>query len=124
MATAVPIRVCQDFVQGDSFIIKVSHNPVIDLTGATFELTLKLTETSIPVLSEVYAVPITEPEATNATNGIVNIPIPSASTALVAPGKYLASLKRTLAAGDLKTLVRTGKGGAQKVTCYKNLKSA
>lgn len=118
------LQVCQDFIQGDGFVIKVSHNPVVDLTGATFELSMKKREEGNLVLNEVYAVPVTEPEAANALLGIVNIPVPAASTALVGPGEYYASLKRTLAGGEVKTLLRTGKDNARKVIVYRNLKNS
>lgn len=117
---AIPtIQVCQDFIQGDSFVIKVSHNPVVDLTLASFELTLKKNEGGDPILSVLYAVP----SGADATNGVANIVIPAEKTSLVPPGEYYGSLKRKLASGDVKTLIRTGKDNARKVICYKNLKN-
>lgn len=121
--TIPTIQVCQDFIQGDDFVIKVSHNPVVDLTDASFELTLKKAEEGDPILYVLYAVPA----GADATGGIANIPVPSVKTALVEPGEYFASLKRTLAAGTTKTLIRTGAtysdAIARKVEVYKNLKN-
>lgn len=119
MATAVPIKVCKDFIQGDAFTIPISHNPIVDMTGYTFELTLKVNENSDQAaMSVVYAVPI----GADATNGIVNIPVLIADTTPVAAGEYIGSLKRISPTGDPLTLLRSGKDGAEKVICYKNLK--
>ncbi len=35
------IKPFKDFVQDDSFVIKVTHDPVLDLEGADFDVTLK-----------------------------------------------------------------------------------
>jgi len=120
------IQVCQDFIQGDGFVIKVSYNPVPvgGLVGSTFELTIKSNEAGTSALSVVYVTPITEPEHANALLGIVNIPIPAAKTAVVQPGEYFGSLKATLSGGEPKTLIRTGKDNARKVECFSNLKSS
>ena len=115
--TIANVQVCQDFIQGDTFIIKVSHVPVIDLTGSTFELTLKKEERGDSVLSVVF------PHPGNGTDGTIDIEIPSTKTSLVPPGEYFASLKRTLSGGEAKTLVHTGKDNARKVEVFKNLKN-
>ena len=113
------LKVCQDFVQGDSFVIKVSHNPEVDLTGGSFELILKTDEDSdTEVMSVTHAVPA----GADATAGRASIPVLTTDTENVPPGKYFASLKRTLADGSVNTLVRSGKDNAGKVTVYKNLR--
>ena len=117
------IQPFQDFTQGDGFNIKISHNPVISLVGYSFEVTLRACEDSPdPVMSVIYAIPVTEPEATNAAAGIAYIPIATTDTVNVQPGKYWASVKRIDVAGTPNTLIRTGKAGADMVECFKNLK--
>lgn len=119
MATKVPIRVCRDFIQGDAFIIPISHNPIVDMTGYTFELILKVHDNSDQAAMLIsYPVPV----GVDATNGIVNIPVTKEDTVAVAPGEYVASLKRVSPTGDPVTLLRSGKDGAENVICYKNLK--
>lgn len=119
MPTESEIQVFQDFTQGDDFIIKVTHNPIVNLEGGAFEVTLKAKQISAnSAMSVVYSVP----NGTDAQNGIANIPITATDTAKVAPGKYYASIKRILTNGDIKTLIRTGNNNARKVTCYRNLR--
>lgn len=112
------IQVCQDFTQGDDFRIKVSHNPVVDITGGQFRLTLKKNETGNPVLNVLYNVG--DDTDDDAANGIAYVNIPASATSLVEPGEYYASLKRILN-GDTVTLVRTGMNDARKVKVFKNL---
>ena len=122
------IRVCKDFVQDDSFFIKVTHNPIVDQTTAVYELTLKAKETSgapaLYVSYDVAAAIVAEAPATivydNAVIGIVNVPIPRTETSKVQPGKYFASLKRTIGSETL-TLVQSGISEAKKVTVYQTL---
>jgi len=122
------IRVCKDFVQDDSFYIKVSHNPVVDQTTAVYELTLKAKETSgTPALYVSYdvaaAIVAAAPDTTiydNAVLGIVNVPITREDTSAVQPGKYFASLKRTIGTETL-TLVQSGINDAAKVEVYQTL---
>ena len=119
MATDVPIKVCKDFVQGDAFSINISHNPIVDMTGYTFELILKVHDNSDKAaLSINYPVPV----GADATNGIVKIPVASTDTAAVAPGEYIGSLKRISPTSETTTLLRSGKDGAEKVVCYRNIK--
>lgn len=110
------IKAIQDFVQGDSFKIKIRHNPIINISGAVLQLTMSKTEESTPVLEVSYTVP----NDTDAGNGIAYIEVTSEDSALVEPGKYYISIKRTLD-GDVTTLVRTGLFNVGKVTCFKNL---
>jgi len=122
------IRVCKDFVQDDSFYIKVSHNPVVDQTTAVYELTLKVKEKSgtpaLYVSYDVNAAIIAEAPATtiydDAVLGIVNIPVTREDTSAVQPGKYFASLKRTIGT-ETFTLVQSGIYDAKKVEVYQTL---
>lgn len=116
---AAELQVFEDFTQGDDFITKISHNPVIDLTGATFEVYLKASEDGEPILFVSYPVPA----GADASGGIAYIPVSKADTSAVPAGRYYGSIKRILANGDTKTLIRTGKNNARKVICYKNLKN-
>jgi len=116
------VKVCQDFVQGDSFDMVIIHNPGFDITAAVFELTLSKIEGGDPILSVEYTVP----NDLDSADGKATVPVLSAKTSLVSPGKYFASLKRTLAGGEVKTILRsgtrTGDGSlVKKVEVYKNL---
>ena len=119
------LHVCEDFVQDDSFVIQVSHNPVIDITGAVFEFTLKTCDDSAEsVLYTSYTCPVDA----NSTGGIALIPITRELTSDVDPGEYIGSLKRTMGT-DTKTLLRTGKPqivnnevvDVARVICYQTL---
>jgi len=131
------LRVCEDFVQDDSFNVKVSHNPAIDLSTAVFELVLKKDEKSeTPAMSVTYDIAATiiadAPDTTvadNAVLGVAYIPVTREDTSAVPPGSYIASLKRTIGS-DTKTIIRTGKTEyineepvpVVPVTCYQTLK--
>lgn len=111
------IKAIQDFVQGDSFKIKIRHNPIVNISGAILKLRFAKTEDgSSPVLSVDYTVPTD----TDASNGIAYINITSTQSAAVPPGKYYISLKRILD-GDTSTIIRTGLYNVGKVTCFRNL---
>lgn len=116
------VKVCQDFSQGDSFDIKVSHNPGFDITGAVFELNLSAKEGGDPALTVSHTVPA----GADATAGIATIPVSATDTANIAPGLYFGSLKRTLAGGEVRTILRsntrTSSGAVvKKVEVYENL---
>jgi len=131
------LRVCEDFVQDDSFNVKVSHNPVIDLSTAVFELVLKKDEKStINAMSVTYDIAATiiadAPDTTvadNAALGIAYIPVTREDTSAVPDGEYIGSLKRTIGS-ETKTILRTGKTEYSNnepipvvpVRCYKTLK--
>lgn len=120
-------KVCQDFAQGDAFLIKVSHNPIpskgpagaIGIEGAIFELTLKKKESGLSVLSVSYTVPA----GADATAGIAYIPIAAVDSYDVAPGVYFGSLKRAYLGEQTKTLIRSGMNSTKKVEIFKNLKN-
>ena len=117
------IQPIPDFVAGEPILIKVSHNPVIDLTGYSFEITVRATEDAAdPLISYVWAVPITPQEVVDAAAlGEVVVVIPATETAIL-PGRYWASIKRIDTAAVPKTIMRTDMGGAGLVECFKNLK--
>lgn len=120
--TVPSVKVCQDFSQGDAFEIKVSHNPVIDITDAVFELNLSAVEGGDPTLTVSHTVPA----GADATGGIATIPVTIADTTPVAPGLYFGSLKRTLSGGQVRTLLRsmtrTSNGAVvAKVEVFQNL---
>jgi hypothetical protein len=110
------IKAIADFVQGDSFKIKIQHNPIIDITGAVFDLYLSKNEDTTPELHVSYTVPI----SADAVNGITYINITSEQSAAIPAGKYYVMVKRTLA-GDTTTIIRTGLYNVGKVECFKNL---
>ena len=114
------IKAIEDFVQKDSFYIKIRHNPIIDITNAVFTVTLCKTENSTPTLLKIWDVSTTNDALNgNSVNGITNIQITSTDTD-IDPGEYYLSIKRTL---DLETvtLVRTNKNKLAKVEVFKNM---
>lgn len=124
------MKVFRDFVQDDSFVIKVSHDPAFDITGYVFDYTLKPSERATnAVLHEAY----TAPADADAIAGVVYIPIPKTATSKVPPGEYYASLKRTtpLAVSPAQTVTILRSGArykldgvdqeVDKVTVYKTL---
>jgi len=114
MAKVKPFK---DFVQDDSFVIKITHDPIIVLTGAVFDVTIKENPDDVtPITLASYTVPA----GGDADAGIANIPITREITSAVPEGDYYASIKRTIGV-DTITLLRTGKGNIDKVTCYKTL---
>jgi len=111
------VKVFKDFVQDDSFIIKISHNPVLDMTGAVFDVTLKKNlDDSVPLVLANYTVLPSE----DATNGIVYIPITREATSAIPEGEYYGSIKRTIGTNTI-TLLRSGKDNADKVKVYKTI---
>jgi hypothetical protein len=110
------IKAIQDFTQGDSFKVKLRHNPIINIIGATFTLTLNKSENEDSVLS----VTTTAEAGDDSTNGIVYINITEEDTLEVPPGQYYISIKRVLD-NKTTTIIRTNKHNVGKVTCYKNL---
>ena len=116
------VKVCEDFVQGDSFDMKISHNPAFDITGAVFELNLSAIEGGDPVMTVSH----TTPADADALNGISTLVVSSTDTANIPPGTYFGSLKRTLSGGEVRTILRSGKKTAdgsivRKVEVYANL---
>jgi len=63
------VKVVKDFTQGDSFTIKISHNPVKDITGGSLVFVMKKRENdTTKVLSVTHTIgsnPLDDP-----TNGI------------------------------------------------------
>jgi hypothetical protein len=121
------IVVCNDFIKGDSFFIRVSHTPAVDLSTAVFRLVMKNKEDAttavLDVSYDIAAAIIAESPATiiadNAALGIAYVLIPSSATG-IQPGEYYASLTRTIGA-DVNTLVQTGLADARKVVVHKKL---
>lgn len=112
-------KVIPDFVQDDSFRIKIEHSPVADITGAVFDLTLK---SNVDDTSAVLSVSHTigDDVDDNPGIGLAYITVTREDTSAVAPGSYFASIKRTIGA-DTVTIARSGKDNADKVLCYKTL---
>lgn len=108
-----------DFVQDDSFKVRIAHDPVVDITGAVFELTLKLTEEDVtPALYITHTVG-DDPDDVPGT-GVAFLSVSREDTSAVAPGVYLASVKRTIGT-DTVTIARTGKDNAAPVKVWKTL---
>ena len=112
------VKVFKDFTQDDTFVIKVSHNPVLDITGAVFDVTLKQNPDSTTAALDVsYTVPV----GADATNGIAYIPITGAVTSLVSEGDYYGSIKRTIGTSTI-TVLSSCMPNVDKVHCCKTLK--
>lgn len=111
------MKLIKDFVQDDSFIIRITYNPIIDISGSLFELTLKSNPDSI--ISYTLA-SYTAPVGGDSTNGVVNIPVTREATSAVPQGSYYVTLKKTLGDNTI-TLARSGKSNIDKVTVYKTL---
>jgi len=111
------IKPIKDFVQGDSFKVKIRHNPIININGAKFILTLTKSESIEPVLIKE----ITATLSTDSTNGIAYIPITALESKEIPAGSYYVTIKRILN-GETTTLIRTGLANVGKVTCFKDLK--
>lgn len=111
-------KVFKDFVQGDSFLIKISHNPVVDLTGATFRVVMSYNPGRDLVLDVTHTAGAHVDDVPG--SGIVHIPITSADTAAVDPGKYYGSIIRTIGTNVI-TILQSGKNNVDTVTCYEKL---
>ena len=116
--------VTRDFVQGDSFVIKVSHLTIVDQSAATYQFILSSTvggAAALDISYDVAAAIATESPATtiadNAALGIVYVPIDSGA---IAPGEYFGSLSRTIA-GDTLTLMQSGLHDVRKVVVHEAL---
>lgn len=111
------IRICEDFVQDDSFKIKVTHSPILDITGAVFDLIFKEKETSTTA-----ALAISQTAGDDAdddvANGIAYIPVTRENSSSLAAGTYFVTLKRTIGT-DTLTIIRSGKDGVEKVRVHK-----
>jgi hypothetical protein len=102
--TTPTVKVCQDFVAGDSFDIVVTHNPGFDITDAEFDFALTKCVGETPALHVTHTVPA----GADATAGTATITVDATDTADLAPGKYYGTLKRTLSGGQEKTILRSG----------------
>jgi hypothetical protein len=111
------IKPIKDFVQGDSFKVKIRHNPIINITGAVLTLTLAKSEAVDPVLNKSITVAL----STDSANGIAYIPVTSQESVNIPPGQYYVTIKRVLD-GETITLIRTGLANVGKITCFKDLK--
>ena len=116
--------VTRDFVEGDSFNIKVSHLDGSDQSTAVYQFILALVvgETSaLDVSYDVAAAIVAEAPATtiadNAALGIVYVPIDSGTTAA---GEYFGSLSRTID-GATTTLMQSGLHDVRKVVIHEGL---
>lgn len=108
-----------DFVQDDSFRVRIEHDPPADLTGAVFDLTLKAAETdTTAALLVSHTIGADAEDAP--TLGIAHLTVSRTDSSAIAPGVYLASIQRTLGT-DTVTIARTGKDGGMPVRVYKTL---
>lgn len=112
MAKIKPIK---DFIQGDSFTIKIEHNPVMDITNNVFTLIITKNENTEPVLKLIHTADTDE-----AINGITSINVSSEHTSNIQAGDYYVSLTKSNDDG-VTTLFRTNINKVDKVTCYSNL---
>jgi len=113
------VKVVKDFTQGDSFTIKISHNPVKDITGGSLVFVMKKRENdTTKVLSVTHTIgsnPLDDP-----TNGIGYITVTSADTSAIAPGKYFGSIKRIVGT-DVFTVIRSDKESVDLIEVFPNL---
>jgi len=110
------IHPIQSFTQGDSFKVKITHNPAVDVGSAVFKVALSKAETSTPELLITHIAPTN----TDSGNGIIYIPFTSTDTNSVPPGDYYISIRRILA-GETSTILRTNRYNVGKVTCFKKI---
>jgi hypothetical protein len=108
-----------DFVQDDSFRIKIEHSPVADITGAVLLLTLKSTEDAADAALSVSHTVGDDADDSPGT-GVAYITVTREDTSAVAAGSYFASVKRTIGT-DTVTIARTGKDNGAAVRVYKTL---
>ena len=114
------IKLINDFTQGDTFKVKISHNPTKNITGYSFILVLVDREGSdTPILEVSHSVgdDVNDIPA----DGVAWISVTATDTNAVPQGKYFGSIKRINAQGEVTTLLRTNKDGVGFVTCYSNL---
>jgi hypothetical protein len=109
------IKPIKDFIQGDSFTIKVEYNPVVNITNDVFTLILTKNENSVPVLKVTHTA-----TGADASNGITHIPVSSSQTSNIQAGDYYVSLTKTKGT-EVTTLFRTNVNKVDKVTCHSNL---
>jgi hypothetical protein len=111
------IKLCKDIVQGDTFKIKISHNPTKDLTGGSLIFTLKKREDSTTaVLSITHNVGDDTDDV--AATGTAYITVTGTSS--IDPGRYFGSIKRVTGT-DTYTIIRSDKDNVDLVTVYKSL---
>ena len=113
------IKLVKDFTQGDSFKIKISHNPTKDITGGSFVFTLKKRETdTTPALRVTYTAGTDVLD--DLANGVAYIPVTASETATLPVGKYFGSIKRILGS-DVFTIIRTDMDNVDMVEVFPNL---
>lgn len=93
-------------VRGDDWTLKItvtSGNSVVDITGCTYWMTLKLdVDAADPGNLQVTATPAS-PE--DAAAGIVYINAPKESTSLLEPANYNYDIQQVDAQGNVQTLM-------------------
>ena len=113
------MKLVRDFVQGDSFKIKVEHNPTKDLTGGQLVFTLKKREnsaTNVLQITHTVGADILD----SRVNGLAYITIPATATANIPAGKYFGSIKRIIGT-DVHTIARSDKDTIDLVSVHTNL---
>jgi len=114
------IKPIPDLVQGADTVVKISHNPTVDITGAVFEIILKRQEAST---TESLRVTHTAGDSgsDDILNGVVYIPITGAEVSAMFEGEYWCSVTRTLN-GQVLPVLLTGLHNVGTVTVHRKLK--
>ena len=113
------IKITEDFSPGDSFKIKISHNPTKDLTGGSLIFILRKREadtTNILKVTHTMGNDVLDLPAT----GLGYISVSATDTAGIPPGKYFGSIKRVIGT-DVHTVIRSDIDNVDLVEVFPNL---
>jgi len=113
------LKICNDFAQGDAFFIKISHVPVEDVTGDTFEFIMKDNESDAAPGLHITYTPGTNPDD-DETNGIIYIPVTSVLTDALLAGRYHGVIRKT-SDGLPLTILRTGRDDVDHIRVFRKL---
>lgn len=113
------IKIVPDFATGDSFRIKVSHNPTKDITGGSFVFVMKKRESdTTDVLRVTHNVG--DDALDDPANGIAYISVSGTDTADIPVGEYFGTIKRIIGT-DRFTVVRSDENDVDLITVFPNL---
>jgi hypothetical protein len=113
------LKVVKDFTQGDSFTIKISHNPTKNITGGSLVFVMKKRETdTTPILKVTHTVG--DNPLDDAANGVAYISVASTDTASIPVGRYFGSIKRIVGT-DVFTIIRSDKESVDLIEVFPNL---
>ena len=110
-----------DFAPGDSFRIKISHNPTKDLTGGSLVFVMKKRESDTEeVLRITHSIGADTSDVPLEGTGYISVS--SADTLAIPVGRYFGTIKRVTGL-DVFTVIRTDEDDVELINVFPNLKT-